>query len=132
LPPDELVDMWRNCREDSDTLINRTRVLVLPSAKIWTPSGRNTSSTLRCKGAETLYSGSHGSDVAVYVSAPDGHAIVRSIDRIKKPPEGGSFYRKRSLSSSVQRHAIPAPISQEAKPRETQDHHCPGRRLWNS
>jgi internalin A len=32
----ELFDVWRNCREDSDTLIERTRVLVLPSAKIST------------------------------------------------------------------------------------------------
>ena len=30
----ELFDVWRNCREDADTLIDRTRVLVLPSAKI--------------------------------------------------------------------------------------------------
>jgi hypothetical protein len=26
--------VWRNCREDGDTFIDRTRVLVLPSAKI--------------------------------------------------------------------------------------------------
>jgi TIR domain len=32
----ELFDVWRNCREDSDTFIDRTRVLVLPSAKIST------------------------------------------------------------------------------------------------
>ena len=32
----ELFDVWRNCREDSDTLIDRTRVLVMPSAKIST------------------------------------------------------------------------------------------------
>jgi internalin A len=32
----ELFDVWRNCREESDTLIDRTRVLVLPSAKIST------------------------------------------------------------------------------------------------
>jgi hypothetical protein len=30
--------------------------------------------TLDCKGAATLYSGSHGSEVGVYVSAPDGQA----------------------------------------------------------
>lgn len=30
--------------------------------------------TLQCKGAESLYSGSHGSGVAVYVSAPNGQA----------------------------------------------------------
>jgi internalin A len=30
----ELFDVRRNCREDGDTLIDRTRVLVLPSAKI--------------------------------------------------------------------------------------------------
>lgn len=36
--------------------------------------------TLRCEGAETLYSGSHGSDVAVYVSALNGslkQAVIR-------------------------------------------------------
>ncbi len=32
----ELFDVWRNCREDGDTLIARTRVFVLPSAKIAT------------------------------------------------------------------------------------------------
>jgi internalin A len=32
----ELFDVWRNCREEGDTLIDRTRVLVLPSAKIST------------------------------------------------------------------------------------------------
>jgi len=32
----ELFDVWRNCREDADTFIGRTRVLVLPSAKIST------------------------------------------------------------------------------------------------
>ena len=32
----ELFDVWRNCREDGDTFIDRTRVLVLPSAKIST------------------------------------------------------------------------------------------------
>jgi hypothetical protein len=32
----ELFDVWRNCLEDPDTLIDRTRVLVLPSAKIST------------------------------------------------------------------------------------------------
>jgi internalin A len=32
----ELFDVWRNCREDPDTFIDRTRVLVLPSAKIST------------------------------------------------------------------------------------------------
>jgi internalin A len=32
----ELFDVWRNCREDSNTLIDRTRVFVLPSAKIST------------------------------------------------------------------------------------------------
>jgi internalin A len=32
----ELFDVWRNCREDPDTFIGRTRVLVLPSAKIST------------------------------------------------------------------------------------------------
>jgi len=30
----ELFDVWRNCREEGDTFIDRTRVLVLPSAKI--------------------------------------------------------------------------------------------------
>jgi internalin A len=30
----ELFDVWRKCREDPDTFIDRTRVLVLPSAKI--------------------------------------------------------------------------------------------------
>ena len=30
----ELFDVWRNCREDAGTFIDRTRVLVLPSAKI--------------------------------------------------------------------------------------------------
>ena len=32
----ELFDVWRNCREDGGTFIDRTRVLVLPSAKIRT------------------------------------------------------------------------------------------------
>ena len=32
----ELFDVWRNCREDPGTFIDRTRVLVLPSAKIST------------------------------------------------------------------------------------------------
>jgi internalin A len=32
----ELFDVWRNCREDGDTFIGRTRVLVLSSAKIST------------------------------------------------------------------------------------------------
>jgi internalin A len=32
----ELFDVWRNCREDPETFIDRTRVLVLPSAKIST------------------------------------------------------------------------------------------------
>ena len=32
----ELFDVWRNCREDAGTFIDRTRVLVLPSAKIAT------------------------------------------------------------------------------------------------
>ena len=32
----ELFDVWRNCREDGGTFIDRTRVLVLPSAKIST------------------------------------------------------------------------------------------------
>jgi internalin A len=32
----ELFDVWRNCREESDTLVARTRVFVLPSAKIST------------------------------------------------------------------------------------------------
>jgi internalin A len=32
----ELFDVWRNCREEDDTLTERTRVLVLPSAKIST------------------------------------------------------------------------------------------------
>jgi internalin A len=36
----ELFDVWRNCRQDDDTLIDRTRVLVLPSAKISTPVER--------------------------------------------------------------------------------------------
>jgi len=36
----ELFDVWRNCREDGDILIYRTRVFVLPSAKISTPAER--------------------------------------------------------------------------------------------
>jgi internalin A len=32
----ELFDVWRNCREDGDTFSDRTRVLVLPSAKLST------------------------------------------------------------------------------------------------
>jgi internalin A len=32
----ELFDVWRNCREDPDTFIDRARVLVLPNAKIST------------------------------------------------------------------------------------------------
>ena len=32
--------MWRNCREDGGTFIDRTRVSVLPSAKIATPVER--------------------------------------------------------------------------------------------
>ena len=36
----ELFDVWRNCREDSDTLIDRTRVFVLPSAIISTAAER--------------------------------------------------------------------------------------------
>jgi internalin A len=32
----ELFDVWRNCREDGDTFIDRTRVFVLPNAKIST------------------------------------------------------------------------------------------------
>jgi internalin A len=32
----ELFDVWRNCREDPDTFIDRTQVLVLPDAKIST------------------------------------------------------------------------------------------------
>lgn len=32
----ELFDVWRNCREDGGTFIERTRVFVLPSAKIGT------------------------------------------------------------------------------------------------
>jgi internalin A len=36
----ELFDVWRNCREDSYTLIDRTRVFVLPSAKISRPVER--------------------------------------------------------------------------------------------
>jgi internalin A len=36
----ELFDVWRNCREDGGTFIDRTRVLVLPSAKIKTPVER--------------------------------------------------------------------------------------------
>jgi internalin A len=36
----ELFDVWRNCREDPDTFIDRTQVLVLPSAKISTPIER--------------------------------------------------------------------------------------------
>ena len=32
----ELFDVWRNCREDGGTFIERTQVLVLPSAKIST------------------------------------------------------------------------------------------------
>jgi internalin A len=33
----ELFDVWRNCRENPGTFNDRTRVLVLPSAKIATP-----------------------------------------------------------------------------------------------
>ena len=36
----ELFDVWRNCREDDDTLVKQTRVFVLPSAKISTPVAR--------------------------------------------------------------------------------------------
>jgi internalin A len=36
----ELFDVWRNCREDAGTFIDRTRVFVLPSAKISTPVER--------------------------------------------------------------------------------------------
>jgi internalin A len=36
----ELFDVWRNCREDPETFIDRTRVHVLPSAKIATPTER--------------------------------------------------------------------------------------------
>jgi internalin A len=36
----ELFDVWRNCREDPDTFIDRTRVFVLPSAKIKTAGER--------------------------------------------------------------------------------------------
>jgi internalin A len=36
----ELFDVWRNCREDPDTFNHRTRVLVLPTAKISTPIER--------------------------------------------------------------------------------------------
>jgi internalin A len=36
----ELFDVWRNCREDGNTFIRRTRVLVLPSAKISTAAER--------------------------------------------------------------------------------------------
>jgi internalin A len=36
----ELFDVWRNCRESGDTFIDRTRVLVLPSAKISTAPER--------------------------------------------------------------------------------------------
>ena len=36
----ELFDVWRNCREDGATFIDRTRVFVLPSAKISTAAER--------------------------------------------------------------------------------------------
>jgi internalin A len=36
----ELFDVWRNCREDGGTFIDRTRVSVSPSAKIATPVER--------------------------------------------------------------------------------------------
>jgi hypothetical protein len=36
----ELFDVWRNCREEGSIFIDRTRVLVLPSAKISTPVER--------------------------------------------------------------------------------------------
>jgi internalin A len=36
----ELFDVWRNCREDGGTFIDRTRVFVLPSAKISTEGDR--------------------------------------------------------------------------------------------
>jgi internalin A len=37
----ELFDVWRNCRQDDDTFIARTRVFVLPSAKIATARERS-------------------------------------------------------------------------------------------
>jgi internalin A len=36
----ELFDVWRHCREDGAMFIERTRVFVLPSAKISTPRER--------------------------------------------------------------------------------------------
>jgi internalin A len=36
----ELFDVWRNCREDGATFVERTRVFVLPSARISTPIER--------------------------------------------------------------------------------------------
>ena len=36
----ELFDVWRNCREDADEFINRTRVYVLPCARIETVENR--------------------------------------------------------------------------------------------
>jgi internalin A len=36
----ELFDVWRNCREDGKTFVDRTRVFVLPSAKISTEGDR--------------------------------------------------------------------------------------------
>jgi internalin A len=36
----ELFDVWRNCRADPEIFMDRTRVLVLPSAKISTPEDR--------------------------------------------------------------------------------------------
>jgi internalin A len=36
----ELFDVWRNCREDAKTFIDRTRVFVLPSAKLSTARDR--------------------------------------------------------------------------------------------
>ena len=41
----ELFDVWRNCREEDATFIERTRVFVLPSAQISTAIERSTSFT---------------------------------------------------------------------------------------
>ncbi len=36
----ELLDIWRNCKEDADTFVDKTRVFELPCAKISTPLDR--------------------------------------------------------------------------------------------
>ena len=41
----ELFDVWRNCREDDAEFLKRTRVFILPCAKIESLSERNISCT---------------------------------------------------------------------------------------